>query len=177
MATGAEAVEAIAAAAGPAFPAGTVKGTARVLKEAKRDLWPFGGRGGGKNAAHVEPHHLANLIMALASSQPGDAVVAVAALRQLRRAARKVIQRHPTQVPGSRTALIGQVTDRRDPDERDFGAMLDTLVGEASDPDWRRTWAAPLAETEISLCMAPASAEVSWPASDGIWTDHFMPPE
>jgi hypothetical protein len=63
MATGAEAIEAIATATG--IPPATVARAARTLKEAGDDLWPKGKPGGGINAAHVQPHHLAYLMIAL----------------------------------------------------------------------------------------------------------------
>jgi hypothetical protein len=65
MATGAEATEYIAQAVG--VPHGTVARLARILRDADRGLWPRSvGRGGGKNAAHVQAHHLVNLALALA---------------------------------------------------------------------------------------------------------------
>jgi hypothetical protein len=63
MATGTEAVEAIAKATGIAPT--TVARAARTLKEAGGDLWPKAKPGGGINAAHVQPHHLAYLMIAL----------------------------------------------------------------------------------------------------------------
>jgi hypothetical protein len=63
MATGTEAVEAIAKATGIAPT--TVARAARTLKEAGGDLWPKAKPGGGINAAHVQPHHLAHLMIAL----------------------------------------------------------------------------------------------------------------
>jgi hypothetical protein len=63
MATGAEAIEAIVTATG--IPPATVARAARTLKEAGGDLWPKGKPGGGINAAHVQPHHLAYLLIAL----------------------------------------------------------------------------------------------------------------
>jgi hypothetical protein len=50
MATSAEAIEAIVKAAG--IPPATVARAARTLKA-----------GGGINAVHVQPHHLANLLI------------------------------------------------------------------------------------------------------------------
>jgi hypothetical protein len=60
---------------------------ARALKEAidaggkRRDLWPLGGFGGGKRAAHVLGPHLANLILSLFAQQPSDAVAVMDKLR------------------------------------------------------------------------------------------------
>jgi len=68
VATGAKAVARIAEAAG-ILPA-TVSRAARTLREANPDLWPEAGKGGGKRAAHVEPSHLVNLVLALAAADP-----------------------------------------------------------------------------------------------------------
>lgn len=68
MATGAESIQAIAYVTGIA-PA-TVHRAARNLREADADLWPKAGKGGGKAAAHVEPRHLVNLVLALAVADP-----------------------------------------------------------------------------------------------------------
>ena len=68
MATGAQAIEAIARATG-LLPA-TVGRAARSLREAGQDLWPQAAPGGGKNAVHVRPGHLVNLVIALAVADP-----------------------------------------------------------------------------------------------------------
>ena len=82
MATGSTCVEVIAQAAG--FLPATVERTARALKEARIDAWPMGRPGGGRVAPHVEPQHLASLILALAGAQPSDAVPTVSRLFGLR---------------------------------------------------------------------------------------------
>lgn len=51
---------------GLSLPDATVRYAARYLADA--GLWPKGGRGGGKNAAHIELDHLVNLILALTVS-------------------------------------------------------------------------------------------------------------
>ena len=68
MATGAESIEAVAKAMG--MPVAPVFAAARALREAQSDLWPQAARGGGKNARHVEPRHLANLALALGVADP-----------------------------------------------------------------------------------------------------------
>lgn len=84
MATGADAITAIADATG-LLPA-TVGRAARALREAGGDLWPQSMPGGGRNANHVQPHHLVNLTLALMGADPlTDAPEAVSSLRQLRR--------------------------------------------------------------------------------------------
>lgn len=68
MATATEAIERIAEATGMAVA--TVDRYARVLKQHKPNLWPRSGQGGGSKAAHVRPHHLVNLVLALAVADP-----------------------------------------------------------------------------------------------------------
>lgn len=77
MATGAHAAERIAKATG-ALPA-TVFRAARIMREADPSLWPEAGKGGGRGAAHVEPSHLINLILALAIADPITAAPAMVA--------------------------------------------------------------------------------------------------
>ena len=79
MATGAEAIVRVVDSA--RIPPTTVDRTASFLQRARRDLWPVSGRGGGKAAIHVEPHHMVNLILALAAEQPSGAEAAVRLLR------------------------------------------------------------------------------------------------
>jgi hypothetical protein len=177
MATGAEAVEAIAAAAGPAFPVGKVAGLARALKEARQDLWPLAGKGGGKSGAHVRPRHLTNLIAALASPQPIVAPEAVKTIRPLRYAARVVVylDRRPSDNPHPQ--LVAQVQDQRAPTGEGFGEALERMIAESGDPASRAMWAMQRTNMEFSMCVSPALAEISWPTSDGIWTDRFQPQE
>lgn len=176
MSTSAEAIERYAAVLGESFPEGNVWRHARVLREAERDLWPKGGKGGGKSAAHVEVHHLVNLALSLAGVAPSDGVRALEALQPLRYAAREVVYRHPTQQPDAPTQLTGQVQDRRSSHEGTLGETLTRAISESADPGWRRAWAIHRNGMEFSLCPLPAWAEISWPTSDRIWTDHFLPP-
>jgi hypothetical protein len=80
MATGREAVAAVAVAAGIA-PV-TVGHTARVLKEARADLWVSGGK--GVRDAHVGLGHIVNLTLASAAGDPIHAVAVVTRYRDLR---------------------------------------------------------------------------------------------
>jgi hypothetical protein len=58
---------------------------AKALREAPGDLWPTGGLGGGKRAAHVEVHHLRNLLIAcLGAELVQDAPKVVAAYAPLK---------------------------------------------------------------------------------------------
>ena len=79
MARAAESIDRIIDAAD--IPPTTVERTAAFLLRARRDLWPLSGKGGGKAAVHVEPHHLVNLILGLAADQPNGAEAAVGLLR------------------------------------------------------------------------------------------------
>ena len=79
MARAVESIDRIIEAAD--IPPTTVDRTAAFLQQARRDLWPLSGKGGGKAAVHVEPHHLVNLILALVAEQPSDAEAAVRLLR------------------------------------------------------------------------------------------------
>ncbi len=84
MATTQEALETIAAELGITVP--VLYRFARALKEAvdgtgdRRDLWPLGRVGGGKNAADVLGRHLTNLLLAMFATQPSEAVAVVDAL-------------------------------------------------------------------------------------------------
>jgi hypothetical protein len=68
MATTAEAIEAIAAGTG--IPHVTVDRAAFILRTADSDLWPTGGRGGGKKAARPKASHLNNLGLAIFVADP-----------------------------------------------------------------------------------------------------------
>jgi hypothetical protein len=68
MATTAEAIEAIAAGTG--IPHVTVERAASILRTADSDLWPTGGRGGGKKAARPKASHLNNLGLAIFVADP-----------------------------------------------------------------------------------------------------------
>jgi hypothetical protein len=62
----------------------TLDRVTRVLRNASMlDVWPKSGKGGGKSAAHVQAHHLANLILSLPATQPSDALEMVCLLRML----------------------------------------------------------------------------------------------
>src|SRR4051812_39994221 len=80
MATGAQAIEATSRVTG--IPLASVERTARALKEAEGGLWPKARPGGGKNSAHIEARHLANLTLALLGTD--TLAAAPEAVRQLR---------------------------------------------------------------------------------------------
>jgi hypothetical protein len=83
MAVSAEWTESVAKVTG-ILPATTHR-VGRALREAKRDLYAAADRpGGGKNAAHLQPHHYANFLLGLAGAQPSDAPGVVDRLRPLR---------------------------------------------------------------------------------------------
>jgi hypothetical protein len=68
MATGAQVAEHLADVM-DVLPA-TVFRFCRMLREAGGDLWPEGGKGGGRAGAHVDRKHLTNLAIALAVNDP-----------------------------------------------------------------------------------------------------------
>jgi hypothetical protein len=155
-----------------------------ALSEAQRkayaqlwqDLWPAGGKGGGKSAAHVQLHHLANLCMGMAASQPVEAVQTVMTLRRLRHVGREVVYRKHEQTPHAPTELTGSFNTRLTGSIY-FGTALEHLIADGQTPGWRNSWAIRRRGVEIILCTIPASAEISWRSSDGHWSDHFLPPE
>jgi hypothetical protein len=81
MATGADAIEAVAKSTG--LLQSTVGRPARALREAGKDQWPQARPGGGKNSKPVQPHHLVNLALALSVDPFTDAPEVVAELRNL----------------------------------------------------------------------------------------------
>ena len=82
MTTTREAIERLTEATG--LPSATVTYAARFLAEANTALWPKGGRGGGKNAAHVDVRHLTNLILGIyGGEQVKDAAETVRAFSSL----------------------------------------------------------------------------------------------
>ena len=54
----------------PASCRSAVFRTARALQETDQTLWPKAAKGGGRGAAHLEPRHLVNLVLALALADP-----------------------------------------------------------------------------------------------------------
>lgn len=170
--------QAMAAVAGAEFPAASLKLIARNLREAGDDLVPTSGRGGGRSARHLSARHLANLTLALGAPSPVDAVRAVRTLHQLRRTARTVVVRHPSQAEPLSSALIGKVEDHRAPDSRVLGEHLKNLIAVNADPHLRGPWSLNWQGLELTLCLAPAHAQLSRRAPDGsIWTDHFQAPD
>jgi hypothetical protein len=125
VATGAHAVERIAEATG-ILPA-TVFRTARTLREADQALWPKAEKGGGRGAAHVEPTHLANLVIGLAAADPiTSAPKVVAGYRAL------ICPNPQFKQPESRISrLLASVFVTAD----NFGSWLEGLVHLLSDPD------------------------------------------
>jgi hypothetical protein len=81
MATGSEAIEAIAQATGIALV--TVGSAAKILKQHEPPLYARSKRGGGRGAAHVTPTDLTNLMLALCITPLTDAPKAVTSMRAL----------------------------------------------------------------------------------------------
>lgn len=83
MTTTREAIDRIIEATG--LPSATVTYAARYLADTPESLWPKGGRGGGKNAAHVNVRHLTNLLLAIyGGDQIKDAIETTRTLSRLR---------------------------------------------------------------------------------------------
>ena len=61
--TGQQTLEWIAEVTG--IPVTSLRVLARDLREARKDLWPEGKKGGRSGSAHVEPHHLAAILIAI----------------------------------------------------------------------------------------------------------------
>jgi hypothetical protein len=80
MATVTEAARVISEATG--VSRATVDRAVLMLRSAPGDLWPTGKRGGGAGAAHVQQHHVVNLLLTLMVSDPLNA--APEAVRQVR---------------------------------------------------------------------------------------------
>lgn len=154
MATSAAVIQGISQATG-LRPSG-IDRVVRSLRDA--DLVPKGGRGGGKSAAHYEVHHLANVLMALASADPINGAAAVQELRPLCR----VLQLDADGRP------IGPPRPDGEPKFNTFGEFMDFNI---------RFWAnlgdrgqdreSPIFNSqswEICLCLRPLFAVVSMDA-------------
>jgi hypothetical protein len=82
VSTTTEAIERFAADTGIKLV--TLDRITRALRNASTPgIWPKGGKGGGRSAAHVQAHHLVNLILSLPAPQPSDALEMVSLLRPL----------------------------------------------------------------------------------------------
>ncbi len=156
-------------------PPTTVDRTTTFLQRPRCDLWPLSGKGGGKAAVHVEPHHLVNLILGLAADQPSGAEAAVRLLRDTYASAPlrsgmddpfldKVLQLVP---PPSLEDWNGT-----EPGEEKIsaGAWLDTMTRRLASllrqEQEEFAQVGKVASAEIAMCVAPASVVLSWIGPD-----------
>ncbi|WP_147426106.1 hypothetical protein [Teichococcus wenyumeiae] len=159
----------------PGIPSGTVVTTTRALQP---DLWAYSmAKGGGKNSAQVDKHHLTNLFLGLAAPTPGEARAAVQTLRQLRLTARVPVFLNARQDPENPHAqLVGQVQDLRGKSDVSLGETIEGFIAAGEDPAWREAWAQHRRGLEISLCVEPASAQITTYTSDGVHQDYYQMP-
>jgi hypothetical protein len=92
MTTSAQAVEKMAEVTG-LLPNSLVRIT-RFLREAGGDLWPQGFQGKGREA-HVEAHHLVNLVLALGAADMTDSPQEAISRAQLVQAELRVTEMRP----------------------------------------------------------------------------------
>jgi hypothetical protein len=179
MATGAEAIQAIGAVVSPGISPGTVASVARALREAGEDLWPMGGRGGGKNAAHVTNHHLKNLLLGLTALTPGEAPMAAAALSELRFDKIRSLtsdKRNLVTDASNRVAkrLIGWDEDMTQRETGTFGQWIENFIADNKDDLSRKALAIHYNGVEISMCVAPAVAMITSYSVDGEHSNIFL---
>jgi hypothetical protein len=162
MATSSAAIEEFSKVTGIARV--TVEHTARMLREAVggTELWPRSGKGGGKAARHVEPRHLANLILALAVTLPRnapDAVDALGAAKPERRSSRA------SSAAGGPYALSGRAlfteAGGRVSGNRDLRTMLELLIRRVA-TDGTATVAGRRGRWTLWLNADAGTAQASW---------------
>lgn len=131
MATTTETFATMATATGWTWDA--VERRARPLRLASGDLFPKSGKGGGKRAAHVQAHHLVNLILTFAADGPSDALDAQQRLRSLR--CRPGRRKTPPLVTGNTLAFMAGVAAHptveptpADVLAQNFGERLESLI-------------------------------------------------
>ena len=140
MATGAKAIGRLAAETGTLMA--SVHRAARSLQT--DGLWPLGTRGGGQTTPHVEPHHLVNLMLAMACADPiTESAKAVARYRPLIVADTLEIQEITTSSDGN-TTTVTRKTSRPGVAAallhgygNTFGAWLDGWLLAANKPSGR----------------------------------------
>lgn len=128
MATTTDAIARLASSTG--WPERRVAQIAKALRESGDDLWPTGGLGGGKRAAHVEAHHLRNLLIAcLGAEFVQDAPKTVrtfAALKGRDAVGSTWRDRRDLQLLASLFPARSRIT---------FGAAIDRLIEAHMDPE------------------------------------------
>jgi len=126
----------------------------RGIREA--GLWPQAERGGGKRSPHVQPHHLANLLICLGGHLPSEAVAALNALREVRR---YPVPDDAYGPPGS--LLAQQIEQERKNPLTLHGYLVWLIERAAADPGFLNyqfdgRWEG----WELALCVNPVFAEV-----------------
>ena len=152
MTTAAQAIEQVAAATGTMQA--TVFRAARALREADVRTWPQGTAGRGKSA-HIEPHHLVNLAVALSVADPiTTAPTMVAGYRGL------VCAGLPMLLPEQESASIRLLVDLLDR-QSDLGTLLDKVVDFLGDPSEKHRGEAAI-EAAFAVRFDTGSA---WPSA------------
>ncbi len=181
MATGAEAVRAIAEAA-DLLPA-TVDRAFRTLQVAKQGHVPIGKLGGGKSTPHMELHHLRYLVLGITAQPITSAAAWVDRLSNLRTYGiekRASAQRDDpavsvSSVPESadETAIFG---DNDLLISSNFGRCLDRLIAQAAEQGGKRR--TPRLAIEITVDDKFPRARLSLQGRDGFhYSADFMPSE
>lgn len=144
MATTTEAISAIAKSLG--LTELWVLQIAKALRAESHELWPIGARGGGKNAAHIEAHHLRNLTIGclVANRIPNIA-------RRVREYAALEGKPSPSNAlrvpPGAKEGL------------QTLGAAIDYLIEAYTRPTIAAEWHVRAPKIEISRTCLAASIE------------------
>src|ERR1700733_8725514 len=149
MASSGQVIERFTEALGRSSPSSVTR-MLRSLSEA--GLAPMGKAGRESPHGHYEAPHLANLVMALAGTQPSDAAEAVGLLRPLTYDGITFPQYHREPfLPG------------------DFGTVLEQLIEADPEHGMPLTWGVSNNRTvlEIRMCLNPLGADV----------DYNLPPE
>jgi hypothetical protein len=167
MATGAKAIGRLAAETG-ALMASVNRATRSLQAEG---LWPLGKRGGGQATPHVEPHHLINLMLALACAGTLDPLTesarAVARYRPLVLADTLEIQDVTTNPDGStdtatrRQRGSGMAATVLHGFGNTFGSQLNGLLLLANKPSGRMLRDFMWSALSISMVLDPAFPEAS----------------
>jgi hypothetical protein len=171
MATSSAAIQILSKATGIKLV--TLGHTARILRE-KGKLWPRSVKGGGKNAVHVEAADLANLVLALAGTQPSDGPSVVAQLGVARWSGKRRKDVTATAYPLSGRALVSSGMGTRVKD-LDLRSMLEILIKAIADSKpliavgRRSKWT-------LWLNTSLGSAWVSWVDDAGVeHREHYLP--
>lgn len=151
MSTGPQFTEALAPVCG-IHPA-TLDRYMRALRDA--GLIPASGKGGGRVASHLDHHHAASILLALAAVSPAGAAAAVHAVGQLCRE-----RRQPGDV-NLWTGLAAEIANRAATISRD---------GVPRAPAKTNNW-------ELTICLDPVMAWMSWTNDGAEQQEHYRDPQ